>query len=145
MTIATFNIDWAGKSRHSAHSKKIEKFLKDHTFDFLVITEGINLELPNYPFKYFSEQIPENVEYEGLNYSQYLNGEKAFRTIIYSQFPANCICEVSDPKTSLAIEFSTSFGEIVMYATIIGTWFNKKPFAQKELQNCISDCLDISK
>ena len=32
-----------------------------------------------------------------------------------------------------------------MYATIVGTQFNRKPYASNELQNCVHDCLNISK
>ncbi len=144
MKIATFNIDWARKSKILNHYKKIEAFLQGFTFDFLIITEGIDLELPNYPFKYFSEQIPENQVYEGLNYSKFLNNNRAFRTIIYSQIPVSKKYEVSDDKTSLALEFQTEFGQIVFYATIIGTWFKKQPYAKIELENCINDCEKLS-
>ena len=32
---------------------------------------------------------------------------------------------------------------LLFYGTIIGTLYNRKPFAEKELQNCISDCIKI--
>ena len=32
---------------------------------------------------------------------------------------------------------------MIIYGTIIGTLYNRKPFAEKELQNCISDCIKI--
>ncbi len=140
MKIATLNIDWSRKIK----KEKIEQFLDSQDFDFLILTEAINLNLANFDFKYLSEQIPENVEYEGLNYSKYLNGEKAYRTIIYSKIPAKKKFSVKDSNTSLALEFETEFGEFVIYATIIGTQFKKKPFAKNELDNCINDCKKIS-
>ena len=145
MKIATLNIDWAKIYNSPNHFLKIEKFLNQQDFDFLILTEALALNLKNYNFCYFSEQIPQNVDYENLNYSQYLNGEKAFRTIIYSKFPSRKKYQVSDNKTSLALEFETEFGDIVIYATIIGTWFNKLPFAKKELENCVTDCENIYK
>jgi len=45
--------------------------------------------------------------------------------------------------TSIACEFETELGKLVVYGTIIGTLYNRKPFAEKELQNCISDCIKI--
>lgn len=140
MKIATLNIDWCKKIK----SDKVEAFLDQQDFDFLILTEAINLNLSNFPFKYFSEQIPENTEYEGLHYSNYLNGEKAYRTIIYSKIPSTRKFSVIDDKTSLALEFETEFGNSVIYATIIGTQFKRKPFAKNELENCINDCKRIS-
>lgn len=140
MKIATLNIDWCKKIK----SEKVEALLKQQDFDFLILTEAINLNLSNFPFKYFSEQIPENTEYEGLNYSKYLNGEKAFRTIVYSKITSTRKFPVIDDKTSLALEFETEFGDLVIYATIIGTQFKRKPFAKNELDNCVNDCKRIS-
>ncbi|PZU91694.1 MAG: hypothetical protein DI529_00590 [Chryseobacterium sp.] len=79
-----------------------------------------------------------------MNYSKYLNGEKAFRTIIYSKTPSNRQFSVTDNKTSLSLEFETEFGDLVIYATIIGTQFKRNPFAKNELKNCINDCSKIS-
>lgn len=136
MKIATLNIDWSKK----ANKHTIEDFLQEQDFDFLILTEAILLDLSNYKYIYSSEQIPPNQIYEGLNYTTYLNGEKAFRTIIYSKIPAIKKHTISDAKTSLALEFSTDFGNVIIYATIIGTWFKRQPYAKTELENCICDC-----
>jgi endonuclease/exonuclease/phosphatase family metal-dependent hydrolase len=145
MKIATLNIDWAKKYKSKNHFLKVEEFLNNQEFDFLILTEAIDLNLTNFPFKYLSEQIPENIVYENVNYTEYLKGEKAFRTIIYSKFPSVKKYEVIDPKTSLAHEFETETGNIIIYATIIGTLYKKQPFAKKELENCIIDCEKIFK
>ncbi|SRX73404.1 hypothetical protein [Aequorivita antarctica] len=121
MKLATLNINWANKSKSKNHCLKIEKFLNAQDFHFLILTEAINLDLPNFPFKYLSEQIPENIRYENLNYPEYLKGEKAYRTIIYSKFPSVKKHHVIDGKTSLAQEFETEIGNIIIYTTIIGT------------------------
>ena len=138
MKIATLNIDWARKTE----AKNIELFIAEQNFDILVLTEAIDLELNCFKFKYLSEQIPENVEYEGLNYTTYLGGKKAYRTIIYSKYPKinNTDFQLKDNRTSLAVEFSTELGNFVFYATIIGTQYKKLPYAKIELYNCIEDC-----
>lgn len=139
MKIATLNIDWAITLKRTATEALINAF----DFDILVITEGINLNLPNFPYKYLCEPIPENILYEGLNYSEYLADETAYRTIIYSKYPSVKQYEVTDSRTALALELVTPFGNLVIYATIVGTWFNKKPYAQIELDNLIFDCKSI--
>ena len=144
MKIATLNIDWAKKYQSKSFSTKIEEYLSEQDFDFLVLTEAVNLELSNYNYQYFSTEIPENIDYEKLSYTQYLKGEKAFRTIIYSKIPCKKIFEIIDDKTSLAVEFTTEFGDIVIYAAIIGTRFKENPFARKELENCLKDCESIA-
>lgn len=139
MKIATLNIDWAKKLKREA----TEAFLSKLDFDILVITEGILLNLTNYRYKYLCEPIPENTVYEGLNYTTYLDEEVAYRTIIYSKYPYIKQHEVNDPKTSIAIELQTPLGNLVIYATIVGTQFRKKPYAQTELNNFITDCQRI--
>lgn len=138
MIIATLNIDWAKKGK-----SKVENYLNQFNFDFLVITEAVDLELKNYPFKYFSQQIPENIVYETKDYSKILNGEKAYRTAIYSKIPVTKKYIVCDNKTNIALEFETEFGNLVIYAAIIGTLFRQKPFVETELENCIKDCEKI--
>lgn len=141
MKVATFNIDWAKKNKN--HYLKIESDLKKQTFDFLILTESIDLNLPNYKFKYFSEPISGKQVFEEVNYSGFLQGKSGFRTVIYSQTPCVNSYKTFDPITSLALEFETNYGIIVLYATIIGTQFRKLPYAKTELENCIKDCRKI--
>lgn len=143
MKFATLNIDWAEKYKSAKHFKEVEQFIDQQDFDFLVLTEAIDLNLRSFKYKYFSDQIPVHTIYEGLNYTEYLKGEAAFRTIIYSKIPCVKRFNVNEGKTSLALEFETYLGNIIIYATIIGTWFKKQPFAKNELENCIEDCEKI--
>lgn len=143
MKIATLNIDWAEKYKSKNHFLEIQNYLNLQDFDFLILTESINLNLNNYDFNYFSELIPKNIIYEKLNYTEYLRGEKAFRIAIYSKIKFKKQFEVVDNKTSLALEFETELGTIIIYATIIGTRYKEKPFAKNELENCIIDCKKI--
>ena len=138
MKIATLNIDWARKTG----PEKLELFLIEQDFDFLVLTEAIDLELNCFEFKYLSEQIPEGIIYTGVNYTEYLGGSKAYRTIIYSKYPKvnKTDFQLNDNRTSLAVEFSTELGDFVFYSTIVGTLFKTLPYAKDELDNCIADC-----
>lgn len=145
MKFATLNIDWAEKYKPAKHYKKIEQFIDQQEFDFLILTEAIDLNLRNFKYKYFSEQIPANTIYEKLNYTEYLKGESAYRTIIYSEIPCVKRLNTKDEKTSIALEFETYLGTIVIYATIIGTRFKQQPYAKNELENCIQDCEEIYK
>ena len=63
MTFATLNIDWAEKYKSAKHYKKVEQLLDEQEFDFLVLTEAINLNLSSFNYKYFSDQIPANTIY----------------------------------------------------------------------------------
>jgi hypothetical protein len=96
------------------------KFLNQFDFDFLILTEAIDLDLQNFPYQYLCSPIPENTVYENLNYSEYLKRKKAFRTILYSKIPYSKKYAVTDEKTNLALEFETELGNIVFYCTIIG-------------------------
>ncbi|KMQ67995.1 endonuclease/exonuclease/phosphatase family protein [Chryseobacterium koreense] len=138
MKIATYNIDWLNKRKI-----EIENILNETDFDFLILTEAIDVNLKNYKYKYFTDELPQNYEYETQNYSEILNGKKGHRTIIYSKYPALKKYFVQDKKTSIACEFETEYGKLVVYGTIIGTLYNRKPFAEIELKNCISDCIKI--
>lgn len=116
--------------------------LNSFDFDILVITESLLLNL-NYPYSYTTEKIPSKGIYENLDYGKYLNSNNAYRVVIYSKYEAVEILNVSDKHTSLALKFNSEFGDLNIYATIIGTWFNKLPYAKIELENCINDCLQI--
>jgi len=144
MKIATLNIDWAKKYKSKSHILQIEYALVELNADILIITESVHLNLPIYNFVYKTTEIPNKDVYEELNYSKYLNGNAAYRVSIYSKYPASKSFRVTDKHTSLAKEFETEFGTIVIYSTIIGTWFNKGPYAKEELHNCINDCMRIS-
>lgn len=144
MTIATLNIDWAKTYQNKTHIHKIEAFLNKLDLDIIILTESVDLDLPAFKYIYKTKQIPSGSKYEELDYSEYLNGNPAYRATIYSKFESSRSHMVTDDFTSLCKEFDTSVGTIAIYATIVGTWFNKGPYAQKELNNCIADCRRIS-
>jgi len=103
-----------------------------------------SLKLPGFGHVYQTDSIPDDVMYEGFNYSAYLKRERATRVAIYSKYEATASYEVSDAHTSICKTFDTEKGPLTIYATIIGTQFTKKPYAANELNNCIADCNRIS-
>ena len=143
MTIGTLNIDWAKKYKSKTHIHKIEDCLNTLNSDILIVTESVDLNLSIYNFIYKTKTLPKDQKYEELDYSKYLNKESAYRVTIYSKYQSSKSFEVSDPYTSICNQFETDIGNITIYATIIGTWFKKKPYAEKELHNCINDCMRI--
>ena len=143
MTIAILNIDWAKKYKSKTHIQRIEECINTLNSDILIVTESVDLNLSIYPFNYKTNTLPKDQGYEELDYSKYLNEESANRVTIYSKYQSVKSFEVSDPYTSICNQFNTDAGNITIYATIIGTWFNKKPYAEKELHNCINDCMRI--
>lgn len=140
MTIATLNIDWAGVYRSGSHRHTISQLLEKCDFDILVLTEAVPLVLPQYSFVFQSEILPKDTVYQGINYSQYLRQIDGHSVIVYSKFQCVKQHTVADPKTSVAVVLATPAGNIILYATIIGTQFRKKPYAAIELENCIHDC-----
>lgn len=145
MTISILNIDWASKQKNNSHVHKIEEVLQALDSDILIITEGVELNLPAYNYVYKTKQLPADQEYEGLNYTTYLHATPAYRAMIYSKYESSRSFGVTDEFTSVCQEFETEFGTFTIYATIVGTWFKKKVFAEKELSNCVEDCMLIYK
>lgn len=142
LKIATYNIDWASTYKKKNNISSIELLLNSSDFDILIVTESVQLNL-NFPYSYTSEKIPSDGVFEELDYGKYLNQNGAYRVIIYSKHEAVKILKVTDNYTSLALQFDLEIGQLNIYATIIGTWFNKLPFAKTELDNCINDCVQI--
>ena len=145
MRISIYNIDWAKKYNNRSHIKKIEEILLQTNSNIIIVTESVDsLVLTNYNYVYKTHSIPSNSDYEGINYAKYLNGEIAIRVAIYSKYECIHSFPVIDATTSICKKFNTEMGSITIYATIIGTRFNKKPYAENELNNCIADCIEIS-
>lgn len=146
MKIATYNIDWGLVYKNNSLLDKFESVLDELNADILILTETVDcLELKNYRFSYTTKPLPSDCIYEGINYFNYLKGVGATRVAIYSKYELKKMFKVSDEYTSICCEFETEIGSICIYATIIGTQFNRKPYANNELENCINDCLSISK
>lgn len=145
MKIATLNIDWAKKYASKIYIHKIEKALTELNADILIITENVrSLSLPGYEYAYHTQAIPQDSEYEGFDYGKYLENEIPIRTSIYSKSESTRSFPVTDPHTSVCRQFAIPGGSLSIYATIVGTRFNRKPYSLHELNNCITDCQNIA-
>jgi hypothetical protein len=146
MRICTLNLNWANRQSSQTHINKIEKSLLETNSEIIIVTESVDsLFLKGYSYVYKTNKIPPNTVYEDINYTKYLNGETAIRVAIYSKNDSSHSYPVKDATTSICNSFNTEIGSMTIYATIVGTRFNKKPYAEQELSNCIDDCISISK
>ena len=145
MKIAILNIDWASKYKSQTHINSIIEALLQTAWDIIIVTESVQkLKLPGYEYVYQTKPIPDNIIYEGLNYTKYLKGGQATRVAIYSKYEMTASYNVSDEYSSICKTFETTKGALTIYATIIGTQFTKMRCAENELNNCIADCIRIS-
>ncbi len=139
MKIATFNVDWFRKNR-----LKIEEVFEKQKFDFLILTECVNNYKPkNYKYFYATKPIPKDKNFENLDY-RFVDKDTYVRTAIYSNYKSLQQFNLVNNFTSICHKFETEIGEIVIYATIIGTWFTRSDY-KKEFDNCKTDCLKIKK
>ena len=141
MKIGVINIDWFRKSKKG--KEQILKEILVQEFDFLVVNENIlNFELNKNYFEYHSKSIPIDTGFQYLNYGLYLNGEIPIRSSIYSKYKSTQRIQTKDPYTSVCHKFIVEEKEVVIYATIIGTWGIKyqNEIARVELEDFKKDC-----
>ena len=144
MKIGTINIDWFKKSK-STKDLIIEK-IKQQNFDFLIVTENILSFLKDERyFVYHTLAIPTDKQFQHLDYGKFLKGELPIRTTIYSKYKATELLQVADPYTSVSIKFLVEGKEIIIYASIIGTWgiMHQNDIAKVELENFKNDLQNI--
>ena len=144
MKIGTINIDWFKKSK-SSKDFIIDK-INQQNFDFLIITENVlSFKMDEIYFAYHTTSIPTRKDFQNLNYGKYLNGDIPIRTTIYSKYKAIQPLKVADPYTSVSCKFLVEDKEIIIYASIIGTWgiMHQKDIAKLELENFKNDLENI--
>ena len=144
MKIATLNIDWFKKPKDL--QKVIQGEIKKQDLDFLIVNENIeSFSFDHNYFKYHSKSIPTQEEFQYLNYGIYLKGETPVRSSIYSKYESTQSIQTNDPYTSVCNKFIIEDNEVVIYATIIGTWGIKyqNEIAKGELDNFKKDCESI--
>lgn len=145
MKIATLNIDWFKKSKDT--QQKIIDAINEQNFDFIIITENIlSFQFDDKYFAYHTAAIPTNTTFQHLHYGEYLKGETPVRTSIYSKHKSIEQLNVCDAFTSICHKFLVDKKEVIIYATIVGTYGIKyqKEIAQVELDNLKTDIQNIS-
>ena len=145
MKIATLNIDWFKKSK--AIQTLIKEEIIKQDVDFLVVTENIqSFQFDDKYFAYHTTPIPTDIEFQHLNYGEYIKGETPVRTSIYSKHKSIQQLKIVDAYTSICHKFLVNEKEIVIYGTIIGTYGIKyqTEIAKPELDNFKTDIQNIS-
>jgi len=144
LKIGTINIDWL-KKKNQILTLLIDEINK-HDFDFLIVTENVKSFIFNE--KYFTtstQPIPTDKEFQHLHYGEYLKGETPLRCTIFSKYKPIQTLSVIDAYTCLACKYLIENKEIIIYASIIGTYGIKhqSEIAKPELDNFKTDIENI--
>jgi endonuclease/exonuclease/phosphatase family metal-dependent hydrolase len=113
MKIINFNIE---RLLILSKLKSIIELIKSYDADIIVLTET-NSRLIDLGENYFAQHSkPLSKHQDNVNF--YREGEN--RVSIYSKYPIKRRIQTTDEFTSLAIELETTFGKLIIYATIVG-------------------------
>jgi hypothetical protein len=144
LKIGTLNIDWF--KRKNKIGQIIIDEINKQDFDFLIVTENIaSFKFNENYFANSTTAIPTDKEFHNLDYGIYLKGETPLRCTIFSKYKPIQAISVADAYTSVAIKYFVENKEIIIYASIIGTWGiqYQKEIAQHELDNFKTDIQNI--
>lgn len=113
MKIINFNIE---RLLILSKLKSIIELIESYDADIIVLTETNSklIDLGNNYFAQHSKPLSKNQD----NVNFYREGEN--RVSIYSKFPIKKRIQTTDEFTSLAIELETTFGNLIVYGTIVG-------------------------
>ena len=113
MKIINFNIE---RLLILSKLKSIIELIESYDADIIVLTETNSklIDLGNNYFAQHSKPLSKNQD----NVNFYREGEN--RVSIYSKFPIKKRIQTIDEFTSLAIELETTFGNLIIYGTIVG-------------------------
>ena len=133
MKIATWNIERLQKRKN----KEIIQAIKQINADILILTEASDLiDLSNdFPFN------SKTILLQNSN-NNYRTDER--RVIIYSKYPIIQTIKTYDDKTSCCVEIETTFGNLIVYGTIIGIYGNRRKCFLEDLENQLIDINKIS-
>lgn len=136
MKVVTINIDWLQK-KMALRQFFLDEILKQDP-DFVIITETLeSFNLPDIYFKSQTNPMPKHGKFQYLDYSEYNKGETSIRCAIFSKYKPTETFNVADPNTCICCKYLVNDKEVIVYASIIGTWGIKhqNEIAKKELYN----------
>jgi endonuclease/exonuclease/phosphatase family metal-dependent hydrolase len=136
MKISTINIDWL-QNKSALKQFFIDDILRQNS-DFVIITETLDsFNLPDIYFKSKTNPMPQYGKFQYLDYGAYNKGETSIRCTIFSKYKPIETFNVADPNTCICCKYLVNDKEVVVYASIIGTWGIKhqNEIAKKELYN----------
>ncbi|MGZ5243723.1 MAG: endonuclease/exonuclease/phosphatase family protein [Bacteroidia bacterium] len=132
MKIATWNLELV---RTKYKIPRILEKLKEIDADILILTETASvIDLSTDYFGVQSTPLPDDTIFDTV---QYKSGEN--RTTILSKFPISESISTSNNYTNTCVRIISPFGDLVVYATIVGIIGFRKPFFRQDLQNMITD------
>lgn len=135
MKIANWNLE---RLKHQSKINEIIQILNEFNADILVLTEtDSRLKLENYNYNISTSNLSE------LNLNSYQKTEN--RVTIYSKYEIINHFETFDKNSSLCIALKTDYGDLVIYATIIGIYGNRNENFNIDLQKQLIDFDKYSK
>ncbi len=128
MKIATWNLQRLEKNKN----QEILNKLIEIDADIVVLTEtNASIKLDNY-FSISTDILPNN--FDGINYK---SGEN--RTTIFTKYNILTNHKTFNTYTSVCADTETPFGQLTVYATIIGVFANKQPRFDNDLNGQLQD------
>lgn len=134
MKIATWNID---RLKSKKNILPIVECIQKIDADILILTEYNSiLELPFYEYKITAEPLLQ---------SPYHYKETERRGAVFSKFPIKKSFKRYDGQTSCCAELETNFGNLIVYATVVGIIENTDLNFKTDLIKQTEDISTISK
>jgi len=108
MKLLTWNIESCNITQTKRDA--IIRIIKDYNADIIVLTETNDAMTLGNEYEMFSTPVLKSIAF----------GVKANRTTVYSKYKNLASIPVNDSDTCICNEFNTSYGNLVVYGTIIG-------------------------
>ena len=133
MKIATWNLERPTKNGHKTPA--ILQYLRKLNADILVLTETSEfIDLGN-EYEFFHTEI-----FSGQFYKP---GDR--QVSVFSKYPITRHISTFRADTSLCLEVTTPFGELIVYGTIIGNFGNGGDLFKRDLEKQLLDYENIGK
>ncbi len=133
MRIATWNVE---RLKHNKDREKMLAEIEKVAADILVLTETDERLKPDYPYCYKTPLL------KYLKPDYYKAAEN--RVSIYTKY--NCVKEYAtyDKYTAICVELQTEYGNLLIYATIMGIFGNREKSFKADLEKQMADIKKFS-